>query len=124
MAEKTTLSNPPEIESLTAERRVRVRYAQPLRTYIQRGQGDLDQVWWMGKIRDISSQGIALLLQQRFEPDSFLTVEVENRAQTSALAIQVRVVRTTPQPGCWLIGCTFSRELSEEELQALLASQG
>jgi len=124
MSEEITLSNQPETESLTAERRVRVRYAQPLRTYIQRGQGDLDQVWWMGKVRDISGQGIALLLQQRFEPDSLLTLELENRAQTSSFTIQVRVVRVSPRPGGWLLGCVFTQDLSEEEVQALLARQG
>jgi hypothetical protein len=100
--------------------RVRVRYAQALKTFCQRGTGDLDQVWWMGTVRDLSGSGIGLLVQHRFEPGTMLTLELENSAQTFSNTFQVQVVRIVPQPGCWFLGCTFLQELTEEEVQALL----
>jgi hypothetical protein len=77
----------------------------------------------MGKIRDISGAGVGLLLQQRFEPETLLTLELENTGRTSSCTFQVRVIRVAPQPGGWLLGCTFTPAISEADVQALLASQ-
>jgi hypothetical protein len=102
------------------DRRVRVRHAQKLKTYAQRGQGDLDQVWWMGSVRDISGNGIGIVLQQRFEPDTYLTLELENAARTFSHTIHVRVIRATPCPGGWLLGCAFATDMSDAEVRSLL----
>jgi hypothetical protein len=110
--------NPAEATEL--DRRVRVRYAQPLRTFCQHGAGDLDQVWWMGTLRDISGAGIGLLLQHRFEPGTLLTLELENSDRTASQTLHVRVVRVGAQPGCWLLGCELVQELPEPEVQDFL----
>lgn len=105
----------------TEDRRVRVRHTRQLKTYCQRGEGELDQVWWVGYVRDISTAGIGLVIPQRFEPDTTLTVEVESRHSDESRAVQVRVVHAAPQPGGgWLLGCAFARELTGPELAALL----
>src|SRR5262249_19526099 len=106
--------------AVDGDRRVRVRYSQKLHTFCQRGSGDLDQLWWMGSVRDISGRGIALLLQHRFQPGTLLTLELENTARTISFSLQVRVVRVLPQPGGWLLGCTFFQDLTEAEVKALL----
>jgi hypothetical protein len=104
------------------ERRVRVRYTQNLKTYCQRGTGELDQVWWLGTVRNISGIGVGLLLQRRFDPGTFLTLELENPTQTASHTVQVRVIRaTTDQPGLWLMGCSFLTEMTESEVKAVFA---
>src|SRR5262245_30964256 len=102
------------------DRRVRVRYTQTLKTYAQRGEGDVDQLRWMGRVSNISGNGIGFTLQHRFEPGTFLTLEIENAARTVSHTFQIEVVRILPQPGGWLLGCIFLRELTEDEVQALL----
>jgi hypothetical protein len=107
--------------SSESERRVRVRYTQALKTFCQRGTGELDQIWWMGKVRDISCTGIGLVIQHRFDPETVLVVELENSNQTQSQSFQVRVIRTTPQPdGRWFLGCVFTKELTDAELKAVL----
>lgn len=103
------------------DRRVRVRFAEPLKTYCQRGEGDLDQIWWIGQTRDVSASGIGLLIPQRFEPDTVLTLELENRRQNLSRTVQVRVVHAVQQSGgLWLLGCVFTEELTNPDLVALL----
>jgi hypothetical protein len=102
------------------ERRVRVRHTQKLSTYAQRGTGDLDQVWWIGNVRNISGNGIGLTLQNRFEPGTQLTLELENASRTQSQTIQAEVVRVFPAPGGWYLGCTLRHDLSETDLEELL----
>jgi hypothetical protein len=110
------VDSPPELD-----RRVRVRFTQSLKTFCQRGTGELDQIWWMGKVRDISRAGIGLVIQHRFDPEAILVVELENADRTQSHSLQVRVIRTLAQPdGRWFLGCAFTEELSEEQLKAIL----
>jgi hypothetical protein len=111
---------PDEVPANVVDRRVRVRYTQSLKTFCQKGAGDLDQVWWMGSVRNIPGNGIGLLIQRRFDPGTVLTLELENAAQTCSYTLQVEVVRLLPQPGCWYLGCSFRQPLTDEEVQALL----
>jgi hypothetical protein len=101
------------------ERRVRVRHNHTLTTFCQKGAGDLDQVWWMGTVRNFSRSGIGVVIQRRFEPGTILIVEMENKSQTFSQTLQVQVVHTMPQADCWFLGCTFLEELTEEEVKAL-----
>jgi hypothetical protein len=105
---------------IAGDRRVRVRYEQSLKTFCQQGSGELDQVWWMGTVRDLSGNGIGFVVQHRFDPGAILTLELENAARTFSDTFQVRVVRVLPQPGCWFLGCTFLQPLTEDEVRALL----
>jgi hypothetical protein len=112
---------PNEAAPATArDRRVRVRHTQPLKTFCQKGNGDLDQVWWMGNVRNLSGSGIAFIIQHRFEPGMILTLEVENAGQTFSNTLQVQVVRVLPQGDSWFLGCTFLEELTDDEVQALV----
>jgi PilZ domain len=72
---------------------------------------------WLGKVRDVSPGGIALLLSRRFEPGTVLIVELEQ----GSLRLPVRVVHATSETkGHWIIGCAFASALSQDELDTFL----
>src|SRR5260370_11646477 len=72
------------------------------------------------KVRDLSRKGISLLLAEFFEPGQHLIVELPSKTQ-AASAVPARVVHALDQQdGCWLLGCAFSRPLSDPHYQALL----
>src|SRR5205807_7122870 len=63
------------------ERRVRVRYPTDRESMCQPGEGRLDQAWWLARITDISTTGVALVLKQlrqKFPAGTILTVELQN----------------------------------------------
>jgi hypothetical protein len=75
----------------------------------------------LGRVRDISAGGIALLLNHRFEPGTALIVELSAKSKVASRPRPVRVVHVTPEKnGRWIIGCAFVSKLSADELQGLL----
>jgi hypothetical protein len=107
--------------ALAEERRVRVRHRQQLNSYAQHGAGDLDQIWWLGSVRNISENGIGLVIPHRFDVGTSLTLELENASRTFSSTLQVQVVRSFPEARGWYVGCTFAQELTADELRGLLA---
>ena len=104
-----------------AERRVRVRHATDRDSMCQRGEGRLDQAWWMARVVDISTTGIGVILRQRFPSGTLLTIELQNSTGDLSRTLQSKVVHTTPSPeGGWVSGCAFISPLTEEELKVLL----
>ena len=80
-----------------------------------------DMNGWPATVRNISSTGVALALSRRFEPRSLLTVDVETA--TEPVSMIVRVVHAKQDPnGGWLLGCAFTRNLSEADLASILKS--
>jgi hypothetical protein len=78
------------------------------------------EVAWMGKVRDVSPAGMGLSMSRRFEPGVELIIELSVNAK-GILDLPVRVVHATPdKKGCWIIGCRFIFQLTEEERQTLL----
>ena len=75
---------------------------------------------WLGKVRDISSGGIALTLRRRFKPGTVLIVELETKAG-SPRSLSARVIHSAQEADDrWIIGCAFATPLSEKELQDFL----
>jgi hypothetical protein len=72
------------------------------------------------KVRDVSMQGIGLLLGRRVEPGTLLTVVLSNAAKGFSKTVLVRVVHATPQPGGCLVGGTFETPLTYQEMSALV----
>jgi PilZ domain len=72
------------------------------------------------KIRNLSMEGIGLLVSRRIEPGTLLAVTLSNPARAFAKTVLVRVVHTTPQPGGCLVGGTFSTPLTYQELTTLV----
>src|SRR5438128_1419426 len=64
------------------------------------------------RIKNVSNDGIGLLLSRRVEPGTTLAVSVAIKGKTFNRTLLVRVAHVTPQPGgSFLIGGTFSPPL-------------
>jgi hypothetical protein len=75
---------------------------------------------WPAQLRDISANGVALLVAQPVEAGTILSLELQRTAAPASLTLLACVVRVEGTPGGeWLLGCTFIRELSDKELRAL-----
>jgi hypothetical protein len=101
------------------ERRVWVRYPCERDGFCQPpiGSGALQ---WAAKIEELSSGGLALVVDRRFEPGTLLSIEMQHRPDTvrTFLARVVHLKERTA--GRWLLGCSFAKKLNEEELNDLL----
>ena len=81
------------------------------------------EMGWEASVRDISCDGIGLVLPRRFEVGTLLAVELTEEAEGPKHLLLARVVRTLPQSeSSWLVGCTLVNPLTEDELQLLLGS--
>jgi hypothetical protein len=73
-------------------------------------------------VLNISTGGVCLMLNERFEPGTLLTIGLQSTAQSFLPPLEVRVVHVVQQAnGDWIMGGAFVRPLSEGELQDLLA---
>src|SRR5262245_41469035 len=75
---------------------------------------------WRGRIRDVSRGGLNLSAERRFEKNTFLTIRVEDDDGDEMLCLFAKVVYVNAQPdGNWSVGCRFTKEMSERDLQDL-----
>ena len=72
------------------------------------------------RIKDISMEGVGLLLSRRVEPGTLLTVVLANTAKGFSKTVLVRVAHATQQPGGCLVGGTFGIPLTYQELTTLV----
>lgn len=108
---------PPKPDALT-ERRAWIRF--PSDQTMTASTTDTGVTGWLGRVRDISLGGIALMLRRRFERGTSLILELAtNAGELRRLSVQV-VHATWEMDGRWVIGCTFTSPLSEEELQTFV----
>jgi hypothetical protein len=100
------------------ERRVSVRHPSKWDTTLQMVNGH-EAPPVHARVQDVSRGGIGLIARQRFEPGDMLRVDLADgpeRAPETVLACVVHV--TELHDGEWLVGCTWSGELTAEELRA------
>jgi hypothetical protein len=99
------------------ERRVLVR--QPSRQTLCLSEADTkEEVVWVARMQDICLEGVRLLIMRRFEPGTWLRLEVPGKSQDKPLLIRARVIHVLPYPnGSFGLGCAFSRPLTEPELK-------
>jgi hypothetical protein len=103
------------------ERRTAPRYRCTLEGYYRPLGDDTSWLWWLATVVDISVKGVCLLLTRKLEPDTLLSIELENTTSHYQRTLLARVVHVTGQPGKgWRVGCAFAKPLSEDELQPLL----
>jgi hypothetical protein len=106
------------------ERRAFVRYPAELETSCKPfgAQSTADpEMNWDAVVRDLSVGGIGLRLGRRFERGTLLVVELPDNSDGSTRYLTVRVVHVTAEiSGEWILGCRFTRSLSDEEVQAIL----
>jgi hypothetical protein len=73
------------------------------------------------RIRDVSTHGIGLIADRRFERKTLLIVEVRGGDPDIRSPIVARVVHVSALPARnWLIGCEFLSKLSDAEVQAIV----
>ena len=115
MSELSVLSQP-QLKRRPSERRATVRYYDKM--------GDLcavvrsyERVWAL--VRDISANGIGLILNGKIEPGTPITIEM--RSQGKSFALLARVAHATRRSEfSWLIGCELLTQLNSERLRELL----
>jgi hypothetical protein len=76
---------------------------------------------WAAAVRDLSTGGVGLAVNRRFEPGTLLSVELQDAEKTSTRTLLVRVVRITKEAqDCWVLGCAFTSKLTEADLLTLM----
>jgi PilZ domain len=103
------------------ERRARVRHATNQTTLCQKSSAQTDDIWLLGKILDLSTSGVRLLINHPFDLGAIISVEPTKVTREYTHVPQARVVYCRRQPsGGWVLGCNFLTVLSIGELEALL----
>ena len=91
-------------------------YCQPMPASTADG---VETGWW-GKLRNLSSGGLAVRLSRPFEPGTLLNIELSDKTKRLTRSLLVQVVHAAAEGNrLWIIGCEFIRPLGEEELQTL-----
>src|SRR5262249_44027747 len=76
---------------------------------------------WSASVRDLSTGGVGIVVNRRFEPGTLLSVELQDAEQTINRNLLVRVVRVISEgEGRWLLGCAFTNKLSDADLLTLM----
>jgi hypothetical protein len=121
MSNSTPSVAAPPVRSLAkSERRQWIRYNTSLLVSIRRF-GARDDLAWRGQLRDLSATGAGLVSESAVDVGAVLEVRPLNCTWNIAVKLTVRVRKTVTLPtGGWLLGCTFVRQLTDEELQSLL----
>jgi hypothetical protein len=75
---------------------------------------------WSAQVRNVSAQGVALLISRRFELGTVLSVELEATRESPSRTLLARVVRLRPQAdGKWEVGCTLVEKFSDQQARSL-----
>jgi hypothetical protein len=103
---------------MEVERRAEVRYLceRPIVCYEFRTQ---QRLW--ARVRDVSSEGIGLLLRAPIAPGTKLVTEMKTLDPSVSLTLVAQVVDCTMQSDkTWIVGSRFVSRPREEDLKALL----
>ncbi len=120
MSQVFTVFQPGPSFSCLNERRAWVRYPCDLDSSCRPVINAVNRRW-PAKVRNVSSGGMCVALDRRFEVGSLLTIDVQNAVGASCLSCVVKVIHVTREDcGNWLLGCSFRSPLSEDEVQELL----
>jgi hypothetical protein len=72
-------------------------------------------------VRDISFRSIGLLLEKPFEAGTILAIQMRSRHAGFSGILSAKVQHAAQQAdGTWLMGCTLSRSLTDDEIFQLL----
>jgi hypothetical protein len=73
------------------------------------------------QVRNLSAGGISLIVDREFEPQTILSLRLFNTTRCYACSLRIRVVYSVPHPsGEWILGGAFTRNLTDQELEAFL----
>ena len=98
------------------DRRLWVRYPADLKTSVGMTSAHTELLKTPAKIRDISRGGANLILEREVQPGQLVNLELP--LSDGDLTLPACAVRAEQEPsGRWALGCVFSRELSDEDLE-------
>jgi len=84
-------------------------YCQPITTTKS------TELWWRAEVREVSLEGIGLISSKRYEPATYICMELLDRR------VPCRVAHARPHPnGGWVIGCAFLNDLTKDDLDAIV----
>jgi hypothetical protein len=72
------------------------------------------------RVRDVSMEGVGLLLDRRVDVGAVLVVGLANAGKAFAKTVLVRVAHVTPASGGFLVGGSFLTPLTYQEMTALV----
>lgn len=73
------------------------------------------------RVQDISPSGIGMVMSRRVEVGTLVTLELPGVRDETVVTVLASVARTSAGAGDdWVVGCTFSRELTDQEMQTLV----
>jgi hypothetical protein len=107
----------------TTERRAWVRYVCELLTICQPTNLPTKEAL-LARVRNISRGGASLVIDQKFENGTILSVELpgpDGEPMCSLLACVIHAISQTG--GDWSLGCSFVRELNDNDLHPYGAKQ-
>ena len=84
-----------------------------------------DGVARIAELVDVSPAGVGLILKEKLDPGSALTLNLRRTTDSLDRPMLSCVVYLTDRPdGTWAAGCHFLRELTEKELNELVWRSG
>jgi hypothetical protein len=105
---------------LCADRRVSARHPCSLEVKCQAIGGSTEGPW-TGKIIDLSTTGLGLLLPEPLDRGTILLVEIPSPPASAPPTLSACVIHTRPhEEGSIFTGCILAEQLSDAELAALL----
>jgi hypothetical protein len=72
------------------------------------------------RIRDVSLDGVGMILTKKVEVGALLAVVIENEAKSFRTTMLVKVAHATAVQGGWLVGGSFLTPLSYKDLTTLV----
>lgn len=118
------VGKPAAVMSDTAERRVWVRFPAHLETTVHLAADPVEQTRVSTRVQDISPGGANLLVDRAFEAGQMLSVELPHAGDQETHTVLACIVRITADAdGQWSLGCVFSRELTDEDLEGFGAKR-
>jgi c-di-GMP-binding flagellar brake protein YcgR len=113
----------PSSEDVQSDRRLWVRYPADVRTNVGPAAAP-EENRVSAQIRDISIGGAHLLVDRPFKTGQMLSLELPHAGEEECHTVLACVVRAKQEgQGQWVLGCVFSRELSDEDLEGFGAKR-
>jgi hypothetical protein len=101
------------------DQRTWVRFASNLKATYQQ-IGDPENRSYPAQVINLSASGVGLGVAAAVDAGTLLSVDLVGAEGSSARTILACVVQVTTQASGWALGCNFIRELSEQDLMALI----
>ena len=104
-----------------SDRRAAPRYPSSVGSSCQPLGGE--EIGWQAVVQDVSTTGLRLLVERRFEPGTVLIIKLLGSKAWVPAVVLGRVVRVEAHTsGKWILGCVFGGKLGEDEVGAMRSS--